>query len=162
MKSNEIITISGKRGYGKTTLAKSIISKLSRVAIWDPNAEYHHPNCYIPQRGTVDEFETWLKPLYISGNICIIVDEADMVMSEGRPLAPWAYRCINIGRHRNLGMIMITRRLANLSKTAVSQSAEIYLFHHFIINDIRYLSGFISNAEEVQQFKKFQYKKYIL
>ncbi|MBU1013773.1 MAG: hypothetical protein KKG99_12275 [Bacteroidetes bacterium] len=162
MKSVEVITISGKRGYGKTTLAKNIIGQLSRVAVWDMMAEYNHPNSYIPHRGDMKEFNTWLKGYWNTGNVFILVDEADQVMPEGKPLVEYANKIINLGRHRNIGMGMITRRLANLNKTAVSQSATMYLFHHFIINDIRYLKEMIPDAESLHNLQKFQYKTYNL
>ena len=164
MRSDEIITISGKRGYGKTTLAKTILNKLSleRVVVWDPMMEYNHINSYIPRRGDAEEFNNWLKALWLKGNVCIMVDEADQVMAERKPLPEFANKIINLGRHRGIGMIMITRRLANLNKTAVSQSATMFLFHHFISNDINYLKEMISDAESLIQLKKFQYKTYNL
>lgn len=160
MKSSEILTISGKRGYGKTTVAKTIISKLQRVSIWDPMHEY--TNSYIPQSGSIDEFDSFLKRHWHTGNIFILVDEADQVMPEGRPLSLYANKIINLGRHRNIGMGMITRRLASLNKTAFSQSQEIILFHHFMPNDLRYLSEFITGADRLQYLQKFEYKTYQL
>lgn len=155
MRSSEIITISGKRGYGKTTVAKSIVSKLSRVLIWDPMHEYS--NSYIPKSGSIEEFNQFLKGYWELGNVFILVDEADQVMPEGRPLCEYANKIINLGRHRNIGMGMVTRRLARLNKTAFSQSQEVILFHHFMPNDIRYLNEFIPDADKLQKLKKFEY-----
>ena len=160
MKSDAIFTISGKRGYGKTTVAKNIISNLKRVAIWDPMGEYE--NSYTPSMGDVAEFEQWLKPLWRTGNIFILVDEADQVMPEKKELTPTANKIINLGRHRNIGLGTITRRLARLNKTPVSQSELLILFHHFLPNDIRYLNEFIPNAESLQTLQKYQYKIYNL
>jgi len=160
LRSNELCTISGKRGYGKTTLAKSLISGLSRVAVWDPLGEYKHPNSYIPTTGTPEEFDRWLWSWYSAGNVFIMVDEADFVMNVKRPLLPMAYKVVNIGRHRNVGMGMLTRRIAELNKTAFSQSEEVYLFRHSIKNDIDYLKEFIDGVEEIRKFEKYQYKRY--
>lgn len=160
MRSSEILTISGKRGYGKTTVAKTIISKLQRVVVWDSMHEYS--NSYIPQTGSIEEFNNFLKRHWQTGNVFILVDEADQVMPEGRPLCDYANKIINLGRHRNIGMGMITRRLARLNKTAFSQSQEIILFHHFMPNDLRYLSEFITSADQLQYLKKFEYKVYRL
>ena len=162
MKSNEIITISGSRGFGKTTLAKSLIGGLNRVAIWDIFGEYNHPNSYIPTAGSMDEFENWLKLLWVLGNVCIMVDEANMVMPEGKPLCEHASKIINLGRHRNIGMIMITRRLASLNKNAVSQSAELFLFQHILVNDMKYLGDMIGkeDAMSLKGLKKFQYRQF--
>jgi len=155
MRSDAIMTISGKRGYGKTTVAQSIASSLSRVVIWDPMREYK--NSYVPNSGSIEEFNNFLEPLWAAGNVFIVVDESDQVMPEGKPLCEFANKIINLGRHRNIGMLMVTRRLARLSKTAFSQSQEVVLFHHFMPNDIRYLAEFIPNAQDLQQLQKFQY-----
>ena len=160
MRSDEICTISGKRGYGKTTVAKAIIATLHRVAIWDPMHEYS--NSYIPTSGSIDEFDTWLKGYWNQGNVFILVDEADQVMPEKKPLSPYAYKIINLGRHRNIGLCMVTRRLAVLNKTAFSQSEIFIAFRHFLINDIKYMSEFITNAESLQKLEKYQYKIYHL
>ena len=160
MKSNELTTISGKRGYGKTTLAKSLISGLSRVAIWDPMGEYDHPNSYLPKTGTPKEFDAWLYGWWLQGNVFLMVDEADFVMNVKKTLTPTAYKVVNVGRHRNVGMGMLTRRIAELNKTAFSQSEDIFLFKHSIKNDIDYLKEFIEGVEEIRKFKKYQYKCY--
>ena len=160
MRSDELFTISGKRGHGKTTLAMSLISGLSRVAVWDPMDEYKHKNSYIPTLGTIEEFDRWLEGWYMQGNIFLLVDEADFVMSVKKPLTPTAYKVVNVGRHRNVGMGMLTRRIAELNKTAFSQSENIYLFRHSIKNDVDYLKEFIEGVEEIRTFEKFQYKCY--
>lgn len=161
MNSNELAVISGKRGFGKTTLAKTLISGLSRVAIWDPMGEYGGPNAYIPHTGNAGEFNEWVKGYWNVGNVCLMVDESDQVMAERKELPVYANKVINLGRHRNIGLIMITRRLASLSKTAVSQCADLFLFHHFLINDIKYLEGMIGDdAHKLKNLAKYQYLHY--
>jgi DNA helicase HerA-like ATPase len=124
MRSDELVTIAGKRGYGKTTAAKTLISKLARVVIWDP------------------------------------MNEADQVLPEGRPLCEYGGKIVNLGRHRNIGMGTITRRVALLNKTVVSQAQELILFHTFIPNDIRYLKEFIIGVDELRTLPKYRFKTY--
>lgn len=160
--SSEVITISGKRGFGKTTIAETLIRSLSRVAIWDAMDEYNHPCSYVPKEHSMKEFDNFLRVQWERGNVFVFVDEADQVMPEGKPLTPYANKIINLGRHRNIGMGAITRRLARLNKTTFSQSREVYLFHHFIPNDLKYLADFIGKkeAERVRLLKKYQYLRY--
>ena len=160
MQSDEIVTIAGKRRYGKTTVSKELIQGLSRVKIWDPMGEYE--NSYIPSTGSIDEFNNFLKSNWINGNCFILVDEADQVMPVLKPLCEYANKIINLGGHRNIGIGMITRRIAELNKTAFSQSSLIILFHHFTPNDIRYLSEFIPDANSLIKLQKYQYKVYPL
>ena len=160
MRSDELVTIAGKRGYGKTTAAKELVQGLSRIQIWDPMGEYD--NSYTPVSGSIEEFNTFLKSIWIRGNCFVLVDEADQVMPELKPLCLYANKIVNLGRHRNIGMGMITRRIAVLNKNAFAQSSMLVLFHHFAPNDIRYLSEFIPTAEELIKLQKYQYKVYQL
>lgn len=161
MRSDELITIAGKRGYGKTTAAKTLISKLIRVIIWDPMNEYKEfPNRYIPSTGSIEEFNRFLKFYWDQGNIFIFVDEADQVLPEGRPLCEYGGKIVNLGRHKNIGMGTITRRIALLNKTVVSQAQELILFHTFIPNDIRYLNEFIIGADQLRTLPKYKFKTY--
>jgi DNA helicase HerA-like ATPase len=155
-----MFVIAGKRGYGKTTVAKTIISPLKRVAIWDPMHDY--VNSYHPQTGSIDEFDMWMRSLWYQGNIFILVDEADIVMPEKKELSIYANKIVNLGRHRNIGMGVITRRIARLNKTVVSQCEVLISFHQFIPNDIKYLNEFLPNAKSLIGLKKFEYKTYQL
>lgn len=160
MRSDELVTIIGKRGYGKTTIAKELIQGLSRVKIWDPMHEYE--NSYRPINKTVEEFDLFLKGVWLEGNCFVLVDEANLVMPEGRPLSFYASQIVDTGRHRNIGMAMLTRRIAALNKNAFAQSSMLIAFHQFAPNDIRYLNEFIPNAEELIKLQKYQYKVYPL
>ena len=161
MRSDELITIAGKRGYGKTTAAKTLISKLDRVIVWDPMNEYREfANRYIPSTGSIEEFNRFLKFYWEQGNIFIFVDEADQVLPEGRPLCEYGGQIVNLGRHRNIGLGTITRRIALLNKTVVSQAQELILFHTFIPNDIRYLKEVIIGVDELRALPKYMFKTY--
>lgn len=161
MRSDEIFVVAGRRGYGKTTLAKNLISKLQRVIVWDPMAEYGDRG-YVPKHGTIEEFNSVAKQVWERGNIFFMVDEADQVMPSQKPLAPYANRLINLGRHRNIGVGLISRRIANLNKTAVSQAANLYLFNQYLPNDIRYLKEFIPDVESISNLPRFKYRIYKL
>jgi DNA helicase HerA-like ATPase len=164
MRSDELVTIAGKRGYGKTTAAKNILKNISRVLIWDPLGEYteYGVQSYIPKTNTIAEYDAFLKRAWSMGNVFVCTDEADQVMPVERPLSQYANLITNLGRHRNIGMCNITRRIARLNKTVFSQSREVILFHHFMPNDIRYLAEFIPDADTLKNLKKYEYKAYLL
>ena len=157
MLTSDIITIAGKRGYGKTTLAKKIVSMMPRVAIYDLMGEYEHKYAYIPLTSSIEEFDNWLKTLWSIGNVFILVDESDQIAPVEKPLSPYMNKIINLGRHRGIGMGLVTRRIARLNKTAFSQSTEVFLFHHFVPNDLKYLKEFFPDADRIRKLPKYKY-----
>ena len=166
---NDIHVIAGMRGYGKTTLAKKILSIIAgqsnQYIILDNNDEYREfDNRIVPQPGqNRKKLAIELgKQIWNTGNLFIVVDEAEKYLPVFPVLLPpyWD-NIIEQGRHRNLGGIFITRRIANLNKTVISQAAKVFLFRHFEKNDIQYLREFLDDvAYSLQRLKEFQYFMY--
>jgi len=158
LRTDEICVIAGQRGVGKTTLAKNLISGITRVVIYDPVGEYDPRFSYIPQTDSVEEFEAFMKKCWEMGNVFIVVDEAERFLRNNGRILPFTYKVINTGRHRNIGMMLITRRLAELHKTPFGLSAMVILFRLFLPNDIKYISEFLNKAEEVRTLPNYKYK----
>ena len=160
LKSDQLCTIAGQRGTGKTFKAKELIAGMERVIIYDPVGEYDPNFSYVPETDSVEEFEGFMKKIWFMGNVMVVVDEAERFMRNNGVIMPYTYKVINTGRHRNIGMIMITRRLAELHKTPFGLSAVVILFRLFSPGDITYISGFLPNAEEVAGLADYKYKVY--
>lgn len=158
LKPDQLCTIAGQRGTGKTYLGKELIAGMQRVIIYDPVGEYDPDFSYVPQGDSIEEFEAFMKKIWIMGNVFVVVDEAERFMRNNGVILPFTYKVINTGRHRNIGMMLITRRLAELHKTPFGLSAMVILFRLFSPNDIAYIAGFLPNPEEVQKLPDYKYK----
>ena len=158
LRTDQIAVIAGQRGTGKTYLAKQLIAGLQRVIIYDPVGEYDPRFAYVPNGDSVEEFEAFMEKCWNMGNIFIVVDEAERFLRNNGRILPFTYKVINTGRHRNIGMLLITRRLAELHKTPFGLSHMVILFRLFLPNDIKYISEFLVHAEEVRTLPDYKYK----
>ena len=134
-----------------------LIAGLKRVLIYDPQSEYDPKHSYRPQTDTIREFENVCAYVWQKGNIFFVVDEAERYYRNNVPMGINAHKIVNSGRHRNIGLMLITRRLSELHKTPFSLASRVFLFHLFIPNDISYIKEFYPAGEKVSELSKFQY-----
>lgn len=166
IKQTDGIIIAGQKGSGKTEWVKKYLNDLTiPFIIYDPNSEYLSDfpnNTYVPQTEEVTEFSNFCKAVWNKGNIIMVVDEAEGVLREHSPLPPYAYQIVRRGRHRGIGLIILTRRPAELNKTVISLSEYVILFRFFLPNDIKYLGQFIGveNAMKLPKLKDYHFLIY--
>jgi hypothetical protein len=169
-KPDELMTIAGMRGSGKTHVAEEIIkTKLipenTDYYIYDLNDEYRDfppQNVYVPKTTNEVEFETVAKSIWDRGDVVFDVDEAENFINVRKPLTESMTAITRRGRHRNIGTIAITRRIAEFSKEYFSLSDWIVMFQMFSPNDIRYMAEFISkeDADRLSSLKPYHYLVY--
>lgn len=166
LKNTDIIVISGERGTGKSTLAMYFARMFPRYVVYDALGEYQEKgfeNVYIPGSSESYEFERFCKACWEVENIMVVIDEAETFMPEGRNFPEHAFKIVMQGRHRNIGMIVTTKRIAELKKTIVSQAKYVILFRHFLRNDIDYIRSFAGDrAYELKDLKDFRFMVYSL
>lgn len=169
-KTDQLITIAGMRGAGKSHLSKEII-KIKLIPenhnyyIYDLNDEYRDfppQNVYIPKTSGNEEFETIAKKVWEEGDIVFSIDEAENFINVRNPMTESMVSITRRGRHRDIGTIAITRRIAEFSKEFFSLSDWVVLFRMFSPNDIRYISEFIKkeDAEKLSTLKPYHYFVY--
>ncbi|MBC8520977.1 MAG: AAA family ATPase [Methanomicrobia archaeon] len=157
--TSTITTIAGMRGSGKTTLAREILRQIKGDKIvYDPMHEYNKKISFRPKSDSLKSFDGFLKWAWKRGNIFICIDEAERYFPLKKTMLQYAFKTVNTGRHRNIGLLVITRRIAELHKTVFGLSNTIILFQMFLPNDIRYLLEFFPDAEKLRHIPKFQYE----
>ena len=178
IKSNEIVTITGVRGSGKSYLLKKIISKNNCFLVYDVMHEHniegatiikdlsvlgfhlgkgHKKLIYRPQEISTEEFDWICNAVYRLGNRTLFVEEANRVI-QNMKISKGASQLVDLGRHRNVGLVCITRRIALLDKLPVSQSEHLIVFKTILPNDIKYLKEFIGEiAETVPSLKDYNF-----
>lgn len=167
VRTDQIIVVAGMRGSGKTNLVKVLISPLTIPhTIYDPLDQYGNVSKHriVPQPDTVATFEATCRRIWERGNYLLIVEECEVYLREKHELTPYAKLCILRGRNRGIGMWLVTRRIADLHKTPVSQADHLFLYRMFLPNDIDYISQFIpkdvaSGLDHMQPFCFLHYSE---
>jgi DNA helicase HerA-like ATPase len=172
--------ILGRRGSGKTTLAKELIERFPQVAIMDPNHEYDgaaftslsdfhrelagshsvvfRPKIGLPKDVLLEEFDIFCQILWEAGRRLVVIDEADRFSSHGKESTPFFQLLVNQGRHRELAILAIARRAAQLPKELIENASHLYLFHIHGAHSINYLQSIIGKeADALGRLPKLHY-----
>lgn len=138
------ITVCGMKGTGKSTLEKvGLLPQYRKVLVFDPNDEFREFPQYVPKTDNPMELDAVAKKVWNEGNMVLVVSEAELYLPVAKPLPPNIFKVITRGRHRNVGLIVDTRRVANLNKTVFGLSEHVFIFRHFSPTDYRYLQEFV-------------------
>lgn len=168
----DVVIIAGKRGSGKTTLARRILSEQfssTRLLAWDPIRQYDDVGVSVrytsdlfkalgldqkmrfrpenrvvfqPKLASFEASEVFFAYALAAKNYFLVIEEADQIATTNRIGARHA-SFLNVGRHSNLGGIEITRKLNRLNTLPSSQATHIFLFRTFMPADLKYLSELI-------------------
>ena len=168
-------TIVGKRGTGKTSLARKFISDHRGIVFINDFIGEYDGNpfrsrteitelksgstwCY---RSPANDAHEFCEVIWQAGktgqHILAVFDEVDVYGKTDNSIA-WIYR---YGRHRNISAVAISRRFYDLPVIIRSLTHEWYLFTITDERDIKYISGYISpnTANQVRILPNYQYIK---
>lgn len=178
LKQNKIIVILGRKGTGKTTLAKKIISLQKRIFIIDVLDEYDGLDCQdmdltyffknerfrlkiVPDEKF--DLDSYLDKLWKFENYYLVLDEIGIWQSPNY-ISTKLLKFIRLGRHKNINMIMIGRRPAEIHRDITALADEFYFFQIREPRDIEYVKAYISADEkfidEIRKLQKYIYMKY--
>ena len=179
-RENEIVTLLGKKGGGKTSLAASITNDLNRLIVFDYNREYEKgliitnpPTLarelrqyydsafrmiYRPDDSMlIDEhFDGFAKIAYAMNNYTLVIEEIDLVASAGF-MPDGLQKIINYGRHKGINLIGLSRRAFKVPRDLTSNSDKVIVAGPLNEpRDIKYLSEFMdsTDAEKVRALKR--------
>ena len=156
------ITVCGMKGTGKTTLIKKgLLPKYKELFVFDPNGEYSEFPSYQPESDSPMELERIAKVIWDRWNCLLVVSEAELYLPVNQNLPPSIFKIVARGRHRNIGLIADTRRIANLNKTVFGLSEHCFVFRHFSPTDTNYLNQFLTeDARKLANLQNYWYWHY--
>jgi len=168
---DRITLIFGKTGTGKTTLAKKLIKNESRLIAIDPLAEFNkfhvsknfndaffylknHKKFKVSIRFDNDkDFDYLFKLVFLLENITILLEEAEIYISPSVKSSSFL-RLVRYGRHKNISIIGVARRTAELSRDFRSQTNKIISFKQTEDIDIKNLENFgFKNLNKLNKHK---------
>ncbi len=186
MKQAPICGLFGRRGTGKTTLAREIARHQARIVVWDYLGE-HGPLAFrspgsveglreyldwargqtfaacrfIPATGEVEEFEQVCALLWRYENFVFLVEEAAAV-TQPSYLPPMAGRLVRQGRHKGIGLLWTTQRLAEVSRTLTALTDVWAGFNSSEPGDLQALAARAGRdyAERISELPRFEWLGY--
>ena len=181
MTEKKIILIFGKRGSGKSYLARKKIEIEPRLVIFDTMSEYENGVVFNAEkyheflefwkkvyRGRfrliyrplvpAAEIERICEAVYTIGNCCFLVEEIDCYCSAYQISDTFA-AVIQRGRHKNIKLIGITQRPFGIHRLLTSQAKEIYIFNTNEPRDREYLRNLLGQEVEpmLDHLEQYQY-----
>jgi DNA helicase HerA-like ATPase len=172
-----IIYVCGKKGYGKTELTKTkIIPKYNRVVILD-SLGFEYPflssntisefgenieknvqrDNFVLTYNPLDNHEAeFFKICLVLSDCLIVIEEADLFCTTAQ-IDDSLNRLIRYGRHRNLDLVLISRRPAEVHRNVTAQSDIIISFRQTEPRDLEYFKKISENWESLKELKKWKY-----
>jgi len=161
----KIICIFGKRGSGKSTLAKKFLRGKKRVIVFDPLGEYDGERfenlgallrhvrsrarffAVFRPRDARAEFPWLARIAYEVGSLCLVAEEISWAISPAK-MPVEIETLIRYGRHRDVELVGISRRPAEVNRDLTSNANEVYIFRTHEPRDLEYFRKVIGSAAD--------------
>jgi DNA helicase HerA-like ATPase len=168
----DIFCILGKRGSGKSELAKHFLRQMQNneypLLILDINNEYTNKEFYeadiFQGKSIIDYVNNYEQEInkFINRNNSgmIVFEDVDVLVSNSYIPMPILDLVIR-GRHKNIGCMFLFRRANNIHKQILYNSHHIFIPKLNLPNDLKYLSDYIPDSENILPFlNKYEFLQY--
>lgn len=182
MDERKIHLIFGKRGSGKSYLARHLIKNEPRLIVYDT---LHEAQVGVVCKTEAEFYELWKRSyrrgfklvyqptdpqaefgkiadlIWKLGNLCFYVEEIDSFGSAHK-IQPEFMNIIQRGRHKNIKLVGVTQRPFGIHRLLTSQAKEIYIFNTNEPRDRDYLRALLGSEIDgkLDQLKGFEYVKW--
>ncbi len=172
IEATDCFLVMGRRGCGKSYLAKRIQEMFPRRVIIDTLNEYRNEGIVIhsfagfaekltefkeknlkdfvliyqfPVESDVNkaEFNQIMRLCYYFGGIQIVIEEVQLHCST-QWLPHWLRQNLLVGRHQKLSLLFTSQRPGEVNKTIVSQCHHVFCGNLIDGNDLKYVSNFLN------------------
>jgi hypothetical protein len=167
-KVDDISVIAGKRGMGKTYLSKYLIQKYvhtnAEIKILDVNDEYGDMEIenveIIPISDKLDlmkKVNTTIDYAMRNENVIVVLDDIDLLIDQYK-IPDSILNCLIIGRHKNVGMIFIFRRMNSIHKQIIFNANHFYIFKSKLFLDRDYFAKQLDADFDIINLKQYEFR----
>jgi hypothetical protein len=166
---NRIIGIAGRKGSGKSTVARLIMERAPRLFVFDTVSDHRWvPNTfddlntadqflawaegqeffagrYIPESNLEQDFEKCSDLVWDQGDLLFGVEEMPMLCSPSY-LPPAFDRIIRLGRHRKISVLWTAQRMSEVARRLTAATDVFILFAHTEPRDLDAIADRAGNA----------------
>ena len=163
--STDIISISGKRGSGKSVLSNIIIDNLVEkginVSILDINNDYDIDGARRYRFKDLVEYRIFVNTIsekaMRSGNQFLIFDDADVIIDSNRMPANILDLIIR-GRHKNVGAMFLFRRVNTMHKEIIFNANHFFIFKSKLLLDREYFNKNLDGNFDIINLKQYEFR----
>lgn len=163
--STDIISISGKRGSGKSVLSNIIIDNLIEkginVSILDINNDYDIDGARRYRFKDLVEYRVFVNTIsekaMRSGNQFLIFDDADVIIDSNRMPANILDLIIR-GRHKNVGAMFLFRRVNTMHKEIIFNANHFFIFKSKLLLDREYFNKNLDGNFDIINLKQYEFR----
>ncbi len=188
--TNEIIVILGKKGSGKSVMARHYVKDKRRLVVYDPMRQFS--DCGVVISGRVDllyylrdnqrgsfravyqpeiglreddfvktEFREICQAVSCLKNIYFMVDEIDNCLAPRQQDNGFFQNIIQRGRHDQISLVATTIRYTDVQRNLTAQADAIICFHTHEPSDVQYFKSYFGDmARELPALPPFHFIKY--
>lgn len=188
--TNEIITILGKKGSGKSVMARYYVRDKRRLVVYDPMMQFSSLGVVINNRLDLchylklnmrrsfrvvyqpiiglreddfvkTEFREICRILSCFSNIYFMVDEIDNCLSPRGKDNGFFSNMIQRGRHDQISIVATTIRYTDVSRSLTAQADIIICFHTHEPSDVKYFRNYLGAfADQLPALPPYHFIKY--
>lgn len=181
MSERKVTLIIGKRGSGKSYLARHLLQSEPRSVVFDTMGEYTEGVMFGPENfpdlllfwkhvyrkpyriiyRPIDpeaEIGRIAENVFTVGNVTLLVEEVDCFVSPYK-IDPGMAHIIQRGRHNNISLIGVTQRPFGIHRLLSSQAKKIMVFNTNEPRDREYLRMLLGQEIEgkLDQLKQYEF-----
>ena len=175
--ATDVFLCLGRRGSGKSYLARRIQGAYPRKVIFDTLGEYGARDgvlCHsfaefgrallriesegqrtftliyqfdVERESHTSEFDQALRVLWHRGDVLVCVEEVQY-FATAHSMPMWLRNCLLTGRHRHLGLVFTTQRPGECHKTIVSQANHVFCGSLHEKNDLDYVKSVLGDKAQ--------------
>lgn len=160
LKTDEKTMVIGVNDMGKSVLFQYLIQQYLdsgvKVLLYDSEKEKKYrdwtdPNLKIYQPtepANVEEFDAICQQIWERRQMVLAIESIDFYATPYQPMPPYLKKIIHWGRNRRIGVLMTSRRIANVHKDCCALNRHWFMFHTYLPNDIKYIKSFIGKTAD--------------
>jgi hypothetical protein len=115
---------------------------------------------FIFRPSSLDDVKRCLLAIWLIGRCTLVIEEVDMYCSAQKPL-PALDRLLRYGRHRDISVIAISRRPADVPRLLTAQADEVVTFQQTEPRDLAWIRA-RSGQEQMQQVQNLHPFQYLI